>query len=88
MSASGVHGSNEEHTWTQLLGELDCSNDVQRRAGTKVETFRIEQVIDHLYGLLVGYVQRAREVIHEGTQVVRDTTLADTLALFCQYATP
>jgi hypothetical protein len=70
-----------ELTRTKLLCHLHGGYDVKTRAGAKVETGCIEQLVKHHQTLLVGNVERTRDLVYKGAKVLRDTALADTCPL-------
>jgi len=65
-------------TFTEPLSKLYRSDDVECRARTYIQSFRIEQFIKHHNGLFIRYCECTVDIFDEGSKIFRDTTLPDT----------
>ena len=63
---------------TEPLSELVRCYDVQRGAGTEIETFIVENIVHHLNGLFVRDVQGPIDVSDERPKIFGNASLADT----------
>lgn len=65
----------------QLLGHLDRGHHVQGRRGADVDTFLVQESVNHLERLGIGDLQRVVNQLDVGLQVLGDTALTNTYSL-------
>src|SRR3981189_942665 len=63
-------------TWPKPLCQLHCSNYVEGRACANVDTFCIQNIVHHVYRVLVRDMQRASQTINECAQIICYPALA------------
>jgi hypothetical protein len=65
-------------TLSEFLGELVCADNVESRAGSEVDTFSFQKLVQGGNGLFVWNSESAIHLLHESSHVVGDTALANT----------
>lgn len=63
---------------SQLLGHLHCSNNVQSRGRADIDTFLIQQPVNHLQRVCIWNLDSIVNQLNISLQVVRNTSLTDT----------
>lgn len=72
-----TQNSNNRLALAQFSRQLARRPDVQRRGGTNVDTFFVQEAVHHVDTGTVGDVDRAREEFEIGGKVGCDAALSD-----------